>query len=106
VTVDKVRQIEFKALNKATKWILSDNAGYAPGAPYSAIHVGAAAPFIPALLIEQLAHPGRMFIPVEDGDMEGGQSIWQVDKDDLGNVTRQRLMGVRVSNYSPICKKS
>lgn len=34
--------------------------GYAQGAPYDAIHVGAAAPVMPKALIEQLARPGRM----------------------------------------------
>lgn len=75
--------------------------GYAPGAPYNAIHVGAAAPTMPQELIDQLASPGRLFIPVEDedvGSFYGGQSIWQVDKDEQGVVTRKQLFGVRVSN--------
>ncbi|WVF72132.1 protein-L-isoaspartate O-methyltransferase [Kwoniella sp. CBS 6097] len=59
-------------------------------APYSIIHVGAAAPQIPQLLIEQLAKPGRMFIPVG----EGSQDIWQIDKDAQGEVTRKKLFGV------------
>lgn len=35
-----------------------------PSGPYDCIHVGAAAPEMPQALIEQLASPGRMFIPV------------------------------------------
>ncbi|WVQ98713.1 protein-L-isoaspartate O-methyltransferase [Kwoniella sp. CBS 9459] len=59
-------------------------------APYSIIHVGAAAPEIPRPLIEQLAKPGRMFIPVG----EGSQDIWQIDKDAHGEVIKKKLFGV------------
>jgi protein-L-isoaspartate(D-aspartate) O-methyltransferase len=38
--------------------------GYPPRAPYDAISVAAAAPEIPAPLLEQLADPGRLAIPV------------------------------------------
>jgi len=34
-------------------------------APYSAIHVGAAAPCIPETLVQQLASPGRLIVPVD-----------------------------------------
>lgn len=37
---------------------------YVRPAPFDAIHVGAAAPTLPAALVDQLARPGRMFIPV------------------------------------------
>jgi len=73
--------------------------GYISEAPYNAIHVGAAAPTMPQSLIDQLASPGRLFIPVEDGESYGGQSIWQVDKDTEGNVTRTKLFGV---SYVPL----
>jgi len=78
--------------------------GYPSEAPFNAIHVGAAAPTIPQELIEQLASPGRMFIPVDDeADASrffgGGQSIWQVDKDEHGEVTKKRLFGV---SYVPL----
>ncbi|KAH7928576.1 protein-L-isoaspartate O-methyltransferase [Leucogyrophana mollusca] len=58
--------------------------------PYDAIHVGAAAPTLPHALVDQLASPGRMFIPV--GTVS--QQILQVDKDAKGNVTKRELMGV------------
>ncbi|MGE5644871.1 MAG: protein-L-isoaspartate(D-aspartate) O-methyltransferase [Acidobacteriota bacterium] len=38
--------------------------GYPEGAPYDAISVAAAAEEIPAALVDQLADPGRMVIPV------------------------------------------
>ncbi|KAI8972829.1 Pcmt1-prov protein [Trametes punicea] len=58
--------------------------------PYDAIHVGAAAPTMPAELVEQLARPGRMFIPV--GTYM--QQIFQVDKDENGSVTEKSLFDV------------
>lgn len=47
--------------------------GFESQGPYEAIHVGAAAPTMPQALIDQLARPGRMFIPVEDGGGYGNQ---------------------------------
>lgn len=61
-------------------------------APYNAIHVGAAAPTLPDALVEQLASPGRMFIPVG----MASQVILQVDKDENGKVTKKELMDVMV----------
>ncbi|KAI5452710.1 hypothetical protein NCC49_000459 [Naganishia albida] len=66
--------------------------------PYDAIHVGAAAPTLPQALVDQLNKPGRMFIPV--GTYE--QAIWRVDKDSEGNVTKEKLFGVR---YVPLTDK-
>ncbi|CAG7849804.1 Protein-L-isoaspartate O-methyltransferase {ECO:0000256/RuleBase:RU003802} {ECO:0000256/RuleBase:RU003802} [Serendipita indica DSM 11827] len=71
--------------------------GWAAGAPYDVIHVGAAAPEIPQALIDMLKAPGRMFIPV--GPDGGDQDIWTVDKDAEGNVKKTRLFGVR---YVPL----
>ncbi|KAH8116025.1 protein-L-isoaspartate O-methyltransferase [Phellopilus nigrolimitatus] len=65
-------------------------AGHAPRAPYDAIHVGAAAPAVPAALVAQLKAPGRMFVPVGTGT----QTIIRVDKDAEGRVTETPLLGV------------
>lgn len=65
--------------------------------PYDAIHVGAAAPMLPAPLVEQLARPGRMFIPVGTHV----QQIVQVDKDVNGNVTEKPLLDVMVRPPTP-----
>ncbi|KAF9528415.1 protein-L-isoaspartate O-methyltransferase [Crepidotus variabilis] len=67
--------------------------GFLEEGPYDAIHVGAAAPTVPQALVDQLATPGRMFIPV--GNLM--QYIEQIDKDETGNLKQQRVMGVRVS---------
>ncbi|KAK0449827.1 protein-L-isoaspartate O-methyltransferase [Desarmillaria tabescens] len=73
--------------------------GYEQGGPYDAIHVGAAAPTLPAKLVEQLASPGRMFIPV--GTF--AQHILHVDKDVNGEVTETRIMDVR---YVPLTDRA
>ncbi|KAI1400983.1 protein-L-isoaspartate O-methyltransferase [Hypoxylon fuscum] len=65
---------------------------------WDAIHVGAAAAELHEELVRQLRSPGRMFIPVEDGN-GWEQHIWTVDKDEEGVVRKQRLYGVR---YVPL----
>jgi len=49
--------------------------GYAPGAPYDAILVSAAAAEVPPKLIAQLAEGGRMVIPVGPADTQQLQLI-------------------------------
>jgi protein-L-isoaspartate O-methyltransferase len=66
--------------------------GYAEKGPYDAIHVGAAARTIPPALVEQLATPGRMIIPVGTYS----QKLMQVDKDAEGRITQRDLFGVLV----------
>ncbi|KAJ2489563.1 hypothetical protein IWW37_003909 [Coemansia sp. RSA 2050] len=69
--------------------------GHKEGAPYDCIHVGAAAPKRPTELLAQLKAPGRMFVPVGTSS----QYIVVYDKDESGNVTEDRIMGVR---YVPL----
>jgi len=69
--------------------------GYPEKAPYDIIHVGAAAPMLPQPLVDQLAQPGRMFIPIGDGI----QDVWQIEKDTEGVVKKTKLFGVR---YVPL----
>ncbi|KAJ2714868.1 hypothetical protein H4R19_001507 [Coemansia spiralis] len=69
--------------------------GYADGAPYDCIHVGAAAPETPTELLSQLKAPGRMFVPVGTA----GQNIIVYDKDHSGHVTERSVMAVR---YVPL----
>jgi len=64
--------------------------GYPEKGPYEAIHVGAAARMVPPALVEQLASPGRMIIPVGTYS----QRLMQVDKDAKGEVTQKDLFGV------------
>ncbi|XP_067895804.1 l-isoaspartyl protein carboxyl methyltransferase, like [Heterodontus francisci] len=66
--------------------------GHPDGAPYDAIHVGAAAAVVPQQLLHQLKPGGRMVVPV--GESGGSQSLQQFDKMQDGTVTRTTLMGV------------
>ncbi|KAE8348456.1 protein-L-isoaspartate O-methyltransferase [Aspergillus coremiiformis] len=81
--------------------------GWKAGAPYDAIHVGAAADKLHPVLIEQLRAPGRLFIPVDtesDGNplafgFGGGQYIWVVDKKEDGSVHKEKVFQV---SYVPL----
>uniref|UniRef100_U5EN57 Protein-L-isoaspartate O-methyltransferase n=1 Tax=Corethrella appendiculata TaxID=1370023 RepID=U5EN57_9DIPT len=66
--------------------------GYPEKAPYSAIHVGAAANETPQALIEQLKPGGRLICPV--GPAYDTQYLEQYDKDESGKIEKKRLMGV------------
>uniref|UniRef100_UPI00398E5B4A l-isoaspartyl protein carboxyl methyltransferase, like isoform X2 n=1 Tax=Pristiophorus japonicus TaxID=55135 RepID=UPI00398E5B4A len=66
--------------------------GFPDGAPYDAIHVGAAAETVPQALLQQLKPGGRLVVPV--GASGGSQSLEQYDRSEDGNITRTRLMGV------------
>ena len=70
--------------------------GWKEGAPYDAIHVGAAAAEHHKELEGQLKAPGRMFVPVEEGRM---QHIYVVDKKEDGKVEKKKLYGVQ---YVPL----
>lgn len=51
--------------------------GLKQGAPFDAIIVTAAAPHIPAALIEQLSPNGRLILPIINGEQ---QHLWRIDK--------------------------
>ncbi|MCO5605743.1 hypothetical protein L7F22_059927 [Adiantum nelumboides] len=69
--------------------------GYPDGAPYDAIHVGAAAAVVPKALMAQLKPGGRMVIPVG----QSLQDLMVIDKQLDGSVKQHSQMGVR---YVPL----
>ncbi|OJJ48064.1 hypothetical protein ASPZODRAFT_157879 [Penicilliopsis zonata CBS 506.65] len=94
----------------AVKFITADGRlGWKEEAPYDAIHVGAAAESLHAVLIEQLRAPGRLFIPVESEHRHGaigslglgseGQYIWVVDKKQDGSIHKEKVFQV---SYVPL----
>lgn len=79
------------------KFVLGDGRkGWKEGAPYDAIHVGAAAAEHHQELTDQLKAPGRLFVPVAEG---GAQYIFVVEKNADGSVERKKLYGVQ---YVPL----
>ncbi|KAJ5766409.1 Protein-L-isoaspartate(D-aspartate) O-methyltransferase, partial [Penicillium nucicola] len=97
---------ELQASNKVEFITADGRLGWKQGAPYDAIHVGAAAEKLHPTLVDQLRAPGRMFIPVESehdgsvrGSLTGGQYIWVVDKQEDGSVHQKKVFQV---SYVPL----
>jgi protein-L-isoaspartate(D-aspartate) O-methyltransferase len=65
--------------------------GWPRAAPYEAILVTAAAPSIPAPLLEELAEGGRMVLPVEHGD---GYQMLTVLRRREGKITEKMVASV------------
>ncbi|KAF2086242.1 protein-L-isoaspartate O-methyltransferase [Saccharata proteae CBS 121410] len=81
----------------AIKYVKGDGRlGWKEGAPYDAIHVGAAAAEHHQTLVDQLKAPGRLFVPVEEGYL---QHIYVIDKKEDGSVERKKMYGVQ---YVPL----
>ncbi|KAF1920640.1 protein-L-isoaspartate O-methyltransferase [Ampelomyces quisqualis] len=87
-----------KALDSGqVKFVMGDGRrGWEEGAPYDAIHVGAAAAEHHKVLVDQLKAPGRLFVPVADGHL---QHIYVIEKAKDGTVERNKLYGVQ---YVPL----
>lgn len=99
-----IGRVRFRVGDGRKGWVepasSADGEGSASGdGGWDVIHVGAAAVTLHSELVTQLRSPGRMFIPVDDEDGYGGQSVWVVDKDGEGKVEKKRLFGVK---YVPL----
>lgn len=68
-------------------------AGWIEEAPFDAIIVTAAAPYVPQPLMDQLKNGGRMVIPL--GEPQGAQSLFLIEKDARGAITRRKVLDVR-----------
>lgn len=66
--------------------------GWPDHAPFDVILVTAAAPSVPQALVEQLAAPGRMVVPV--GKVGSVQELTLVLKDPQGTVTKRSVLPV------------
>jgi protein-L-isoaspartate(D-aspartate) O-methyltransferase len=105
--MDKSEEGRELQASKKVEFITADGRlGWKEGAPYDAIHVGAAAEKLHPTLVDQLRAPGRLFIPVEsehDGSardiLSGGQYIWVVDKQEDGTVHKEKVFQV---SYVPL----
>lgn len=67
--------------------------GWPDEAPFDGIIVTAAAPYAPQPLIDQLKNGGRLVIPL--GEAQGAQSLFVIEKDARGTVTRRKVLDVR-----------
>jgi protein-L-isoaspartate(D-aspartate) O-methyltransferase len=95
---ERAREIIHRLGGGNVNLLLGDGTiGWRAYAPYDAILVSAAAPDVPAPLIEQLAEGGRLLVPI--GGKEE-QSLWlytrrngQLESQDLGPVRFVPLLG-------------
>ncbi len=78
--------------NRVTVVLGDGTLGYPPEAPYDAILVTAAAPYIPESLLVQLAPNGRMVIPV--GSLYYNQELILVEKDEKGDIRKKKYGSV------------
>jgi len=83
--------LEAAAVANASVVVGDGSLGWSPLAPYDAIVVAAAGPEIPAPLVNQLADPGRLVIPVDGPD---GQELWRLTRN-RGQVATERLGDAR-----------
>ena len=75
-------------------------AGWPEEAPFDAIMVTAAAPYVPQPLIDQLKNGGRLVIPL--GGPDSVQALFVIEKDAQGTVTRRKVLDVR---FVPLTRK-
>jgi len=91
----KQAEERFRALERSniTTRIGDGAKGWPEQAPFECIMVTAAAPEIPAVLVDQLAEGGRMVVPIGDG--VHNQVLYKLVKQKDGSLTKRALCDVR-----------
>jgi len=89
---EAVKRLDDLGYSNITSMLGDGSLGWAAHAPFDGILVAAAAASIPPALVDQLADPGRMVIPV--GEHLFSQELVLVEKKD-GNISERGLYGVR-----------
>ncbi|HEX9885090.1 MAG TPA: protein-L-isoaspartate(D-aspartate) O-methyltransferase [Longimicrobiales bacterium] len=77
-SVERVRELSARArraldelrINNAALWVGDGTIGWRKYAPFQVIVVSAAAPSVPQALVDQLADPGRLLIPIGDRSIQ------------------------------------
>jgi protein-L-isoaspartate(D-aspartate) O-methyltransferase len=77
--------------------------GWPEQAPFDAIIVTAAPSEVPPALIEQLKTGGRLVIPL--GEPRGGQTLYLMEKQSDGRLTRREILGVRFVPFTGVAEK-
>jgi protein-L-isoaspartate(D-aspartate) O-methyltransferase len=67
--------------------------GWPERAPFDSVIVTAASPEVPGTLVSQLKTGGRLVIPL--GSQHGAQTLYVMEKQPDGTVTRRAILGVR-----------
>ena len=67
--------------------------GWKDHAPFDRVMVTAAPKKIPEKLVEQLKNGGKMIIPFGDNSLS--QYLWFVEKDENGNIKKEKVLPVR-----------
>ena len=100
-TIERIEKLAVKAkkvladldYNNVRVKVGDGSLGWKEKAPYDAVVVSAAAPYIPENLIEQLNNKGRLVIPV--GERSGIQQLKLVTKKFNGKIKKENLDYVR-----------
>jgi protein-L-isoaspartate(D-aspartate) O-methyltransferase len=84
---DALDELGYRNIALVTK---DGTVGWSKYAPYDAILVAAAAPRVPATLVDQLASAGRLLIPVGDRNV---QELMLVTKTEEGDTVERSITG-------------
>ena len=93
LAVNAKKVIEKNNYNNITVKIGDGYKGWEDHAPFDRIMVTAAPKKIPEKLVEQLKNGGKMIIPFGDNSLS--QYLWIVEKDENGNIKKEKVLPVR-----------